>query len=50
MELSMNKIVILILMLAITAIIIVLFIFANPFGKSMIHHMVNASNQTVEGI
>ena len=46
MELSMNKIVILILMIVITALIIILFIFSNPFAKSMITHMVNVSNQT----
>ena len=43
----MNKIVILILMLIITALIIVLFAVSNPFAKSMIHHIVNASNQSV---
>ena len=50
MELSMNKIVIIILMLSVVALIIVLFVFSNPFAKSMIHGMVNTSNQTVEGL
>ena len=50
MEISMNKIIILILMLVITALIIILFVLANPFAKLMIHHMVNASNKTVEGL
>ena len=46
----MNKIIILILMLVITALIIVLIVLANPFAKSMIHHMVNASNKSVESL
>ena len=50
MELSMNKIVIIVLMLVITALIIILFIYSNPFAKSMIHNAVNISNQSVKNL